>query len=116
MELKEFIETALTEIVAAVDKASTDSSRHITLASNQERRTVEFDIAVSTETKGAASGKAGIKVLSFIETGGDIQHESKNSTVSRISFGVSVDVWTKEEQAEHERQANAQRNMYKSSY
>jgi len=116
MELKEFIEAALTDIVGAVEKASKDSCRNITLASNNERRTVEFDVAVSTETKGTASGKAGIKVLSFIETGGDIQHESKNSTVSRISFGVSVDVWTKEEQAEHERQANAQLSVYKSPY
>jgi len=37
--------------------------------------------------------------LQFAEAGGDISKENKNSTVSRIQFGVHIDSMTKEEEA-----------------
>ena len=69
---------------------------------------MEFDIAVSVEDTDAKSGKAGIKVLQFAEAGGDISKETKNSTVSRIKFGINVDTATKAE----EMRANATAQAY----
>jgi len=52
------------------------------------------NIEEETDTK---NGKAGIRVLQFAEAGGDLSKENKNSTVSRIQFGVHIDSMTKEE-------------------
>ena len=98
MELKEFIKKVIADTVEAVDESSGSASRIITLASRTDRRTIEFDVAVSVEEKETTEGKAGVKVLAFMEAGASIGVESKNSTVSRITFGVDVSTSTKEEQ------------------
>lgn len=97
MELKEFVKTVLSDLVTAVDQASEESVRTIGLSSTQETRTVEFDIAVTVEDMTNAKGKGGIKVLQFIDVSGGIEGSTKNSTVSRIQFGVSVNSRTKEQ-------------------
>ena len=61
-------------------------------------RSVEFDIAVTIEESNSASGKAGVKVLQFVQVGGKADLQSRNETVSRISFGVYVNTWTKDKQ------------------
>lgn len=98
MELKEFIKKAMLDIVCAVDESSTESSRELSLRSTDKDRTIEFDVAVSVEESKATGGKAGIKVLQFAEAGGGIDNITKNSTVSRIRFGVSVAYWKRGEQ------------------
>jgi hypothetical protein len=99
MNLQEFVKNVLVEINAAVDEARQLTSRDIRFSDNGTARTVEFDVAVSAEATSAKSGKAGIKVLQFAEAGGDISQENKNSTVSRITFGVRIEPRTKEEEA-----------------
>lgn len=97
MELKDFIKNVLKEVVEAVEETRGESMRDMHLDSVPDRRTVEFDIAVTAEDSVGSSGRAGIKVFSFIEGGGDVSSQVKNSSVSRIQFGVHVDRWTKEE-------------------
>jgi hypothetical protein len=75
-------------------------------------RTIEFDIAVSAEETDQKSGKDGIKVLQFAEAGGDISKDNKNSTVSRIIFGLRIEPSTKEE---HEASSAAMRAHNNSS-
>jgi hypothetical protein len=97
MELKQFVKNVLKDLVDAVEEARNESCRGMNLTSSQDNRTVEFDIAVTVEDSIASSGKAGIKVFQIIEGGGNMSKELKNSEVSRIKFGVSIDSFTKEE-------------------
>ena len=99
MELKQFIKTALTEIVEAVDEVSSTASRNMYLSGNQAQRSIEFDIAVTVESTSSQSGQAGIKVWELLEAGGDLSREKKNAEVSRICFGVQVQPSTKSDQA-----------------
>lgn len=100
MNLQEFVKNVLTEINAAVDAARQETSRDIKFADKENTRTIEFDIAVSAEETDSKKGKAGIKVLQFAEAGGDITKENKNSTVSRVVFGLNITPLTKEERAQ----------------
>ncbi len=97
MELKEFVKSIIRDVVDAVEETRDESSRDMYLASAKEGRTIDFDIAVTVEDSIEGKGKAGIKVLGLIEGGGKITKDKKNSTVSRIKFGVDIDRWTKEE-------------------
>lgn len=97
MDLKDFVKSVLVDINAGVDEARKVTSRDITFDQSKDKRTVEFDVAVTVEKNTSASGEAGIRVLNFIEGGGNISKEAKNSTVSHISFGLHIDSWTKEE-------------------
>ena len=104
MELKEFIKKVLIDLDNAVVEAGQDANHNVSFSDNKNQRTVEFDIAVTTEEVDLKSGKAGIKVLSFVEAGGDVSKENKNSTVSRITFGVHIDSMTKIEVQERSNQ------------
>lgn len=99
MNLQEFVSNVLVSLDKAVDIARGEMKRDVRFVDTKDQRTVEFDIAVSVEEIDAKSGKAGIKVLQFVEGSGDISKESKNSTVSRIKFGIRIDQLTKEEDA-----------------
>ena len=99
MELKEFVKKVIADAVEAVDESSATASRDITLAHRPDRRTIEFDVAVSAEETKNTDGKAGVKVLSFMEAGANVGNETKNATVSRITFGVDVSTSTKGEDA-----------------
>lgn len=104
MELKEFVKSVLIDVVDAVEEVRRESSRDMHLDSAKEGRTVDFDIAVTVEDTTAGSGKAGIKVFQLIEGGGEISKAAKNATVSRIKFGVHVDRWNKQENAQFDAQ------------
>ena len=99
MDLQEFVKSVLVSIDKAVEGARTETRRDISFSNTADKRTVEFDIAVSVEETDSKSGKAGIRVLQFAEAGGDLTKENKNSTVSRIQFGVHIDAMTKEEES-----------------
>jgi len=96
MELKEFVKKVLNDLVLGVEEARSGSVRDMKLY-DKDSKTVEFDIAVTVEDVDKKSGKAGIRVLEFAEAGGDVMQEVKNSTISRIKFGVYVDGLTKDE-------------------
>lgn len=98
MELKDFVKKVLIDLTQAVEEVRKESVRDMVLY-NKEGHTVGFDIAVSAENIDLKSGKAGIRVLQFAETGGTISKESKNATVSRVEFSVRIDPMTKEEDA-----------------
>jgi hypothetical protein len=51
---------------------------------------VEFDVAVTESDKTSAGGKAGIKVLSAVEIGGEGSKAWERSTVSRIKFSIPI--------------------------
>ncbi len=111
MELKQFVKNVLKDLVEAVDEARTESSRDLHLTSHKEtNQTVEFDIAVSAEDATKTGGKAGVRVLHFVEGGGDISKEIKSSTVSRIKFGVYIDTWTKQETVQYTARLEARKN------
>ncbi len=107
MNIEEFVQNVLVSIDKAVDTARNQMNRDINFADTKDQRTVEFDIAVSVEETDSKSGKAGIKVLQFAEAGGDLSKENKNSTVSRIKFGIHIDSMTKQEDASHRAQIQA---------
>lgn len=112
MNLQEFVKDVIIQLDAAIDEVNQTTARKVSFSEKEGVRTVEFDIAVSVESNSQKSGKAGIKVLEFAEAGGDISAESKNSSVSRITFGLRVDSMTRVEERElHDRarQANQSR-------
>lgn len=104
MELKDFIEQSISDIIGAVknlkEKYNNCSQVFIDNETNpiapnypqlniatQKNRAIEFDIAVTTSENGSAkaSGKVGIKVL-----GGSLDGElqSKQENLSRIKFSI----------------------------
>ena len=95
MELKEFVSKALKDIIDGVEDVRSESVRDLFLNKTDQSRTVEFDIAVTAEDVVTGKAEAGIKVLSLGGFGGDVSTETKNSTVSRIKFGVHIDTWEK---------------------
>ena len=106
MELKEFTKNVLKDLIDAVEEVRKGSTRDLHLASTKDTRTVEFDVAVSVENEvsGEISGEisGGIKVLSFFQIKGDTNGSTKNATISRVKFGVSIDEITKEEEKQNE--------------
>ena len=108
MDLKEFTKNVLIDLDTAVSEARAETSRDITFTGSKENRTVEFDIAVAVENSTEKSGSAGIKVLEFAKGDGKMSLESKNSTVSRLKFGVNFETLTREEDDARTAQINAQ--------
>ena len=99
MDLKNFTKQAILEITEAVNEINID--REVLLVSGKDKRTIEFDVAVTVEENRTATGGGQIQVIGLIRGEGDIKQEVRNATVSRIEFGVSVATATK---AEIERQ------------
>ncbi len=110
MELKEFVKKVISDVVTAVDESNEAASREINLAQRSDRRTIEFDVAVSAEETTTVDGKAGVRVLSFLEAGANAGTETKNSTVSRITFGVDARATTKQQDAMMQAQLDRNRN------
>ncbi len=120
MELKDFIEKSLIEIIGAIqsvritladrikkgDQGLIQSGEAVDLAASQTNfgeRVIEFDLAVaagnSSETKKGAkgSGKASVGIQVFgASVGGEGEisssEHSKNSKVTRIKFGIDLRV------------------------
>src|SRR5437867_1190034 len=92
MELNEFVQKTISEIVSAVNTSGEKSGKRINLISNYSTggKDIEFDISVAVEEKGVNEGGGKIKVLSLLEIGGKKTSEVTNSVVNRIKFGVSV--------------------------
>jgi hypothetical protein len=107
MNLQEFVKNVLVSLDKAVDEAQQDMQRDIQFSTTNDQRTIEFDIAVSVEETDAKSGKAGIKVLQFAEGGGTLSKENKNSTVSRVKFGINISSMTKQESERQEEEIRA---------
>jgi hypothetical protein len=111
MELKEFIKTALVDIIEGVQEAKkalnengacicpfvhTNPSKEGVKSMEKfdhfhglHHQTVHFDIAVTTENTKTNGGKAGIKVFCF-EAGIGGNFDISNATVSKIKFLVPI--------------------------
>jgi hypothetical protein len=112
MELKEFVKDAILQLDSAIDEANNQTKREVRFKSSDNRRTLEFDVAVTVEDKSSKGGKAGIKVLGLTAGGGGGK-ESKNVYVSRVQFGVKISSTTKVE--DQERSARNQAQFSKTS-
>jgi len=99
MNLKEFTQQVIRDVTQAVEEVRSSSKRDMRLGANNDNRTIEFDIAVTVEEGTGKQGGANIQVLQLLKVGGDVSNELKNSTVSRVKFGVNIDEITREEEA-----------------
>lgn len=110
MELKEFIKTALADIVSAVRETQEEVKEYATIAPLMSRgekessvlmkdgvahvSNIDFDVAVTAETKENTENglKAGIKVAGILNFGvgskGDATESSQS--ISRIRFSIPV--------------------------
>ncbi|MFA6397488.1 MAG: hypothetical protein WDK96_01410 [Candidatus Paceibacterota bacterium] len=111
------MKSVIKDVVDAVEETRKESSRDMHLLSHKDsNQTVEFDIAVSAEDTTKTGGKAGIRVLQFVEGGGEINKEIKSSTVSRVKFGVYISTITKSESAHLTSQYENNRNNRGNDY
>lgn len=110
MELKEFIKTALADIVSAVRETQEEVKEYAAIAplmTSGERTkavrmkdgiahisNIDFDVAVTTETKESADAgiKAGITVASILNIGVGSKSDGTESyqNISRIRFSIPV--------------------------
>ena len=107
MELKEFIKTALMDIVSAVKETQEEVKEYATIApltdSGGEKSSaiklkdgvahvsnMDFDVAVTTETKGNTEN--GIKVASVFNIGASSKDNATETSqnISRIRFTIPV--------------------------
>ena len=116
MEIKDFVKSILVQLNEAVDEVHESTNREIRFTNTEGKRTVEFDIAVSAEDASSASGKAGIKVLSVLEGGGDVSKSNRNSLVSRVQFGLSIHSMTKAEQVRSNEELRARNSKGQIGY
>lgn len=114
MELKEFVKKVLVDLDEAIGEVNQDNKYEVSFSQNESKRTVEFDVAITTEESKTAKGKAGIKVLSFAQAGGDLANEKRNSTASRVTFGVNVSPMTREIVIENKEKQQSQMAMISS--
>ncbi len=89
MELKAFIKQSLVEIISGVDEAASEIGRDICFV-HRNSENVQFDVAVTVENSTGKEGGIAIKVASWLSGGMGINSESKNSTISRISFQLYI--------------------------
>ncbi len=108
MELKDFIKTALTDIVNAIDEAQSEVGDKATIMPYGRKKdergrdigrkadftNIDFDIAVSSASgeNATTKGKGGITVTGFAGIGLSKGAEVTNSTenVSRIRFSIQI--------------------------
>jgi hypothetical protein len=112
MKLKEFVKKVIIDLDEAVSEANIETKREIRFKGIKEQRTaLEFDVAITVES--TDSGKAGgeIKVWGIGQIGAGGSNELKNSTVSRVSFGVDISEKTKLEEEAENREMTARVNQ-----
>ncbi len=106
MDIKDFIENSLLQIVEGVNNANEKIKNFGALISSKNVRPlregttfntntgdlvnlIEFDIGVTVNEKDTTSGGAGIKIAG-LNIGGDLQNESVNQRISRIKFSIPL--------------------------
>ncbi len=109
MDLKEFVKKVIMDLDQAVSEANTETKREVRFKGVKEHRTaLEFDVAVTVESTDSGMGGGEIKVWGIGQVGAAGSTELKNSTVSRVSFGVDIDECTKDERTEKEARTASQ--------
>ncbi len=118
MDLKEFIKTALVDIVEGIEEARLTLDKkenyicppmgpayadkfgiQLNSFNGIYYQQAEFDVAVTVETKADGGAKTSVKVLGLFEAniGGNVS--SNNAAVSRIKFHVPLGLPSKREKA-----------------
>jgi hypothetical protein len=105
MDLREFVEKSITDIVTAVENVRGKLVRDVELLMTANSRTIEFDIAVTAEKVDGVKGEANITVLGMAGTRGHVENQNKNSRVSRIQFGVMVNALSQKQIEDHNARA-----------
>lgn len=100
MELDEFVEQALVQIVKGIqnaneklepgkEKAAQPFVLHHSLGDHPQAPHVEFDVAVTTQTKGSGGAKVDAK-LHVVSVGLDGSYTGAKESVSRVKFSIVV--------------------------
>jgi len=115
MDLKTFVSTTLVEIVEGVDLAIKAIATKGTNAKinpvpphveHSGTKDVAFDVAVTVTDSSEGGGRAGIKVASVLEIGGQGTKTTTSEAVSRIQFVVPLAVPSTPGRSSKARQAN----------
>lgn len=91
MELNEFVKKTLVDLSSAIEGAKRETSRDIKFQAPKDSPTIEFDIAVTNANAANKEGQAGLKILPILNSSGSISHNTTNSTISRVKFGINVE-------------------------
>lgn len=86
MDIKDFIRESIAQIDGAIIEAN--QCGEIRLKDSSDKRTVEFDLAVTVGEEAEVKAGAGIKVLSLSNLNARGKSTINNTTVSRIQFAV----------------------------
>ena len=108
MDVKEFVESTLVQIVEGISNANEKlkgsgaivSSKHVMPVRDGSTRNektgdlvnlIDFDVAVTVNEKDTADGGAGIEIAG-IQIGGRLQNATENQSVSRIKFSIPLTI------------------------
>lgn len=117
MELKEFVKKVIIDLDEAISEANDAAKREVRFRGVKGQRTsLEFDVAVTVESALGGSGGGGIKVWGIGQVDGKGNYEQINSTVSRVSFGVDISNFTKNEMEEKNRQLNSMASSIRNDF
>lgn len=105
MQLEDFITNVITNIENAREKTSKELNREVKISGQ-----INFDVAVTIEN--TAGGTASIKVFEILS--GNLGGESKNSSVSRISFSMSVNSLNNKEVKSQRKEIEILKNKFQS--
>jgi hypothetical protein len=100
MELGQFVEEALVQIVKGIreandklepgkEKAAQPFFLHHSLGDHPQAPHIEFDVAVTTQSKGGGGAKVNAK-LHVVSVGLDGSYTGAKESVSRVKFSVVV--------------------------
>jgi hypothetical protein len=103
MELEEFIQSSLLQIMRGITAARLEWDRAGNVSGDgvispawdspeyfkNRVQEVKFDVAVTAATKTEGAGTGGVRVVALDLTG-KIGRSTENSTVSRISFSIPI--------------------------
>lgn len=98
MELREFIQTTLSQIAEAVDWANNGNlaggaivGRTGTIVCDD----IEFDVAISATESKETNGGAGLQVASIFKTGVEKNKTQDKQEYSHIRFKIPLQYWIK---------------------
>lgn len=99
MNLDKFLEEVVRSLINTKNSLQKEFKRKISF-NYKNNECIKFDIAVTAEKESSKSGEGGIQVLN-IGGKGKITTENKNSTISRIQFGLIINEKTFSEEEEY---------------
>jgi hypothetical protein len=116
MEIKEYVKTVLKEVITGLEESEQELGREMHLSVPQDNKSVEFDIATTVENSLGKQGnlKGAVKVLGFgVDSAGEMKAESKDSSTSRIKFGVYVNTQNKKQEASNRQGIKEAQNQHR---